>query len=44
MNKPNTYYWYTFQDGYRVCVRGFSPQEFQAEIDKHGMMVKKEMA
>jgi len=38
------YYWYTFADGYRCCVRGFSPQELQNEVDKHGMMVKKERA
>ena len=42
--KQIVYYWYTFEDGYRCCVRGFSSQEFQNEIDKHGMMIKKEMA
>ena len=38
------YYWYTFADGYRCCVRGFSSREFQNEIDKHGNVVKKERA
>ena len=38
------YYWFIFEDGYRCCVRGFSEQELQNEINKHGMMIKKERA
>jgi hypothetical protein len=36
------YYWFTFADGYRVCVRGFSTQELRVEERKHGKLVKKE--
>lgn len=38
------YYWFTFADGYRVCTRGFSKQELQAEENKHGKLIKKEGA
>ena len=32
--------WYTFEDGYRVCVRGFSAQEMRVEVRKHGKLVE----
>ena len=35
-----TYYWYTFEDGYKVCVRGFSENELKIEIAKHGKVVR----
>ena len=35
------YYWFTFEDGYRVCVRGFSKQELAVEESKHGKLVSK---
>ena len=35
----NKYYWYTFEDGYATCVRGFSQQELKIEIMKHGKVV-----
>jgi hypothetical protein len=33
------FYWFTFSDGYRVCVRGFSKQEMAIEVQKHGKLV-----
>ena len=38
------YYWFTFEDGYQVCVRGFSKQELKRETQKHGKLIKKEAA
>ena len=38
------YFWFTFADGYRVCVRGFSKQELAVEVQKHGKVIKKESA
>jgi hypothetical protein len=38
------YYWFTFEDGYSVCVKGFSKQEMSVEVAKHGKLVKKVMA
>lgn len=38
----NKYYWFTFTDGYRCCVRGFSKQELAVEEKKHGKLIKKE--
>jgi hypothetical protein len=35
----NRYFWYTFTDGYRVCVRGFSKQELAVEENKHGRLI-----
>ena len=35
----NKFYWYTFTDGYKVCVRGFSRQELSVEESKHGKLV-----
>ena len=34
------YYWYTFEDGYKCCVRGFSENELKVEIAKHGKVVR----
>lgn len=38
------FYWFTFADGYSVCVKGFSKQELRIEEYKHGKVVKKEKA
>lgn len=38
------YYWYTFKDGYRVCVKGFSKNELAWEVKKHGKLITKEQA
>ena len=35
------FYWFTFADGYQVCVRGFSAQERRVEEAKHGKIVSK---
>ena len=35
------YYWFTFTDGYSVCVRGFSKQELRVEENKHGKLQRK---
>lgn len=40
----NGYYWFTFEDGYSVCVRGFSKHELAVEESKHGKLVVKERA
>ena len=34
------YYWFTFIDGYSVCVRGFSKQELRVEENKHGKLLR----
>ena len=38
------YYWFTFTDGYTVLARGFSKQELAVEEQKHGKLVRKEVA
>ena len=35
------YYWFTFSDGYSVCVKGFSKQELRVEENKHGRLLRK---
>lgn len=40
MAKTRTFYWYTFEDGYRCCVTGFSKQEMRVETTKHGRVVR----
>jgi len=35
------FYWFTFEDGYSVCVKGFSKNELKWEILKHGKLVSK---
>ena len=35
------YYWFTFADGYSVCVKGFSKQEVRVEENKHGKLLRK---
>ena len=35
------FYWYTFADGYRCCVRGFDRVELRAAERKHGKLVNK---
>jgi len=34
-------YVYTFADGYRVWVRGFSARELKAQEQKHGKLISK---
>jgi len=41
MAKKEVWYWFTFADGYRVCVRGLSTQERRVEETKHGKLVSK---
>ena len=38
------YFWFTFADGYSVCVRGFSKQELAIEEQKHGKLLRKVVA
>lgn len=38
------FYWFTFEDGYRVAVRGFSKQELRVEEYKHGKLISKVLA
>ncbi len=38
------FYWLTFADGYRVCVRGFSKHELKVEESKHGKLVERRLA
>ena len=38
------FYWYTFEDGYSICVRGFSKRELAWEVRKHGKLIEKERA
>lgn len=40
----NKYYWFLFEDGYRVCARGFSSQELKVEEQKHGKLVERRLA
>ena len=35
------FYWFTFADGTRECVRGYSAQEMRVMIYKHGKLVSK---
>lgn len=35
------FYWFEFEDGYRVCVMGFDPTEMQHEVMRHGRLVSK---
>lgn len=34
------FYWYYFEDGYKVCVSGFSKNELKIEIAKHGKIIR----
>lgn len=38
------FYWFTFEDGYSVCVKGFSKRELVWETLKHGKIVSKVLA
>lgn len=40
----NTFYWFTFEDGYRCCARGFSVHELRIEQAKHGKLLFKSKA
>lgn len=33
--------WFFFEDGYKVCTRGFSSLELKHEIKKHGKLLWK---
>ena len=35
------YYWHYFEDGYRVCARGFSDLELAVEEKIHGKLVRR---
>ena len=35
------FYWFTFEDGYAVCTRGFNRVELKHEVLKHGKLVSK---
>ena len=35
------FYWFTFEDGYSVCAKGFSKTEMAHEVRKHGKLVRK---
>ena len=37
-------YWYEFEDGYMVCVKGFSRSELRYEIQKHGKLISQTKA
>ena len=37
--KKHTQGWYTFEDGARIWVRGFSKNEMKWEVIKHGKLV-----
>ena len=39
----NTFYWFTFEDGYRCYTRGFSARELRAEQAKHGKLFSKSL-
>lgn len=38
------FYWFTFEDGYSVAVKGFSKHELKVEEAKHGKLVSKRPA
>ena len=38
------FYWFEFEYGYRLCVKGLSKQELRIEEQKHGKFIKKEKA
>lgn len=35
------FYWFTFEDGYKVCAKGFDKVEMGWEVYKHGKLVSK---
>lgn len=37
------WYWYTFEDGYQVCVRGMSKNELAWEEKRHGALINRRM-
>ena len=46
MKMANTfkYYWFTFEDGYSTCTRGFDRIEMQHMVLKHGRLISKVLA
>lgn len=38
------FYWFYFEDGYRVCTRGMSANELKQTERAHGQLVYKGMA
>ncbi len=35
------FYWFIFEDGYRVCARGFDELEMYHLVLKHGALIEK---
>lgn len=35
------WYWFTFEDGYRCCVRGLSKAEMFQAVANHGKLISK---
>lgn len=44
MGRQLSFYWFTFADGYRVCVHGMSAYERKREEQKHGKLIAKVLA
>ena len=44
MKQNGNFYWHTFADGYRVCVKGFSAAELKRMVYTHGPLVSKDLA
>ena len=42
--KTVKFYWFYFEDGFSVCVRGFSKQEMSVMVAKHGRLIGKKLA
>ena len=40
----NVFYWFQFEDGYQVCIRGFSRREIEREESKHGKLIRMVLA
>lgn len=38
------FYWFTFEDGYRTCCRGFDEIEMAHEVLKHGKLIEQRRA
>lgn len=35
----DTFYWFTFADGFRICARGFNRKELRQEEKRHGRLI-----
>lgn len=40
----NRFYWFTFEDGYQCCTRGYSAAEMRAEVREHGRLISQTLA